>query len=150
MKMDKELIKELLMYGAGGLIFISLAFGNPFNSDSNDTATPSDGDTRIERDSEHGYDEPGYYTEWEETYYNGKWIPTEEYDRIKEEEYNKECDSALAYLDYTDVYFLNNGYYYHMDRNCDGLEGYDDLNQMAMIELQDYPNLKPCNWCSDN
>lgn len=108
----------------------------------------SNGDTRIERYSESSYDTSGWsghQEQWEEVYYDGKWITREEYNQIMEEaEYR-----AMEYVEYTDVYFINNGYYYHMNLSCKGLEGYSDLNKITLLETQDYPNLKPCNWCAD-
>ena len=46
-----------------------------------------------------------------------------------------------------ELYFINNGYYYHENKNCKGLEGYKNLNITYYDELLDYPNLRACNWC---
>lgn len=48
------------------------------------------------------------------------------------------------------VYFIDNGYYYHEDINCKGLEdySYSDLNEIELVETQYHPDLKPCNWCA--
>lgn len=47
------------------------------------------------------------------------------------------------------VYFIDRGYYYHEDFNCQGLENCYNINEIELVETQYYPNLKPCNWCSN-
>lgn len=48
------------------------------------------------------------------------------------------------------VYFIDNGYYYHEDINCKGLEdySYSELNEIELVETQYHPDLKACNWCA--
>lgn len=47
------------------------------------------------------------------------------------------------------LYFIDNGYYFHDDINCKGLEGYskDELNYITWDGLWDHKELSPCNWC---
>lgn len=47
------------------------------------------------------------------------------------------------------LYFIDNGYYFHDDINCKGLEGYSEaeLNRITPDELWEHQELSPCNWC---
>lgn len=72
---------------------------------------------------------------------------------LEAQEYEDEADRAeaesMASVEKT-VYFIDNGYYYHEDINCKGLEdySYSELNEIELVETQYHPNLKPCNWCA--
>lgn len=61
---------------------------------------------------------------------------------IEEQEYISEAE-----LFSIELYFIDNGYYYHEDKYCKGLEGYNNLNITYYDELLDYPSLDACNWC---
>lgn len=67
----------------------------------------------------------------------------------KEEIANQEAiDMESKY--HEELYFIDNGYYLHKDKNCKGLEGYTE-DEINTIEGQDaiyYQELKPCNWCA--
>ena len=68
-------------------------------------------------------------------------------EEILEQEIEEEIYISEAELFSIELYFINNGYYYHEDKNCKGLEGYNNLNMVYYDELLDYPNLNACNWC---
>lgn len=65
-------------------------------------------------------------------------------EKDQKEEY--ESESAL----YEEAYFIDNGYYFHKNKNCKGLEGYSDseINTIVFGDLFEYPELKACNWCA--
>lgn len=65
---------------------------------------------------------------------------------IEEQKYQEELDKEYE-MWATELYFIDNGYYYHEDRNCKGLEGYDNVNIIYYDELIDHQELKACNWC---
>lgn len=144
--------KQLIKIGLISIVIINFLDIYVFDRNSVIDEEPTNGDTRIETYSESDFDtstysNEGYQEQWEETYYNGEWIPTEEYERITDELAERaEFESMEAVS--IPVYFINNGYYYHEDRNCKGLEGYNNLNEIELVETQYYKNLKPCNWCS--
>lgn len=46
------------------------------------------------------------------------------------------------------LYYIDNGYYFHNDINCRGLDGYrDNLNTIHPEALIEHQELSPCNWC---
>lgn len=56
----------------------------------------------------------------------------------------KEAEAA----EYATLYYINNGYYFHNDINCKGLDGYrNNLNTTSPGDLIEHPELSPCNWC---
>lgn len=68
-------------------------------------------------------------------------------DHIEEQKYQKYEDAENEFFA-TKLYYINNGYYYHTDRNCEGLKGYENVNITYYDELLDHPELKSCNWCN--
>ena len=68
-------------------------------------------------------------------------------DHIEEQKYQEYEDAENEFWA-TELYYINNGYYYHTDRNCEGLKGYENVNITYYDELLDHPELKPCNWCN--
>lgn len=85
---------------------------------------------------------------------NGSSSPTEECAEHEEEqlveahldELEREKEEAKQYAP---LYYIDNGYYFHNDINCKGLDGYrnDDLNVTYPDELIEHQELSPCNWC---
>ena len=81
----------------------------------------------------------------------------EEYEEILSEEEQANQELAEDYygaleaerLENQPLYFIDNGYYFHDDINCKGLEGYskDELNRITPDELWEHKELSPCNWC---
>lgn len=65
---------------------------------------------------------------------------------LEEQKYQEELDAEAEFWA-TELYYINNGYYYHEDRNCEGLKGYDNVNITYYDELIDHQELKACNWC---
>lgn len=163
-KIDKNKFKEFMKEWGNGaknlikmgiVLVIIINFLEIFFYDNNSDIDEehSNGDTRIETYTEYdfnssAYSNEGFQEQWEETYYNGEWIPTEEYERITDELAERAEFEAMEAVSIP-VYFINNGYYYHEDINCKGLEGYSNLNEIELVETQYYKNLKPCNWCSN-
>lgn len=70
---------------------------------------------------------------------------TESY--LEAQEYEDEADRAEAEFWGKELYIIEDGYYYHEDKNCKGLEGYNIIttNNDELVENQ--MDLKPCNWC---
>lgn len=71
--------------------------------------------------------------------------------REAEEQLAEDHYRALEMEDeeYEQLYFIDNGYYFHNDINCKGLEGYskDELNHIVSQDLWKHEELSPCNWC---
>lgn len=62
----------------------------------------------------------------------------------RQEEIDSEASLAKS------LYYIDNGYYYHDDINCKGLEGYTEgeINTIVVEDAIYYQELKPCNWCA--
>lgn len=68
-------------------------------------------------------------------------------DHIRDLEIQEEIEQAEAYENAT-LYYINNGYYFHDDINCKGLDGYrNNLNTTSPEDLIEHQELSPCNWC---
>lgn len=73
--------------------------------------------------------------------------------QLDKEQIEKEISEAEATADEADgkvFYYIDNGYYFHDDIDCKGLDGYRDekLNRTDLYGLSDHPELSPCNWCT--
>lgn len=69
-------------------------------------------------------------------------------DREREEYYDElEANAGYSEESFKEVHFIDNGYYYHEDTTCKGLEGYS-FNTIYKVDLFEYPELDPCNWCA--
>lgn len=141
-KIDKILKTIVASFFVINFIFL---LGDSFGlfDSSEEEKEYSNGDTRIETYSESDYDVSGWngnQEQWEEVYYNGKWILREEYDKIMEQkEYAWE---------YEPIYFLPNGHYYHSTKECKGLEGCYNIQEDIFGNLSEYKDLDACNWCN--
>lgn len=119
-------IKVLLGVLLSGLLFIGCEKEEPQNFDT--MSDPDTGETLV--------------------YYEGEWLDPRAVDYIQEQEAKAEELEGEAQL-YQSVYFIDNGYYFHKDTECKELEGYD-YNEIAIMDLIDYQQLDPCNWCATN
>lgn len=95
-------------------------------------------------------------------FYPKSGIDIDEYFDMKEEEEQEyaeyiekegianqeEIDMETQYNE--ELYFIDNGYYLHKDKNCKGLEGYTEgeINTIVVEDAIYYQELKPCNWCA--
>lgn len=81
------------------------------------------------------------------SYSNEDWAEYEEEQLV--EDYLRELDEIEREIESNTLYFIDNGYYFHRDINCEGLDGYrnDNLNRISIEDLYDYQELSPCNWC---
>lgn len=80
-----------------------------------------------------------------------------DYDSYLEEkalyEHEQMIEDHFSDLEYQDdeatLYYIDNGYYFHDDINCKGLDGYrnDDLNITSTSGLYEHQELSACNWC---
>ncbi|WP_220797823.1 hypothetical protein, partial [Paraclostridium bifermentans] len=86
-------------------------------------------------------------------YFDKKEEEEQEYAEYMEKEgiANQEAIDMEASLAKS-LYYIDNGYYYHDDINCKGLESYteDEINKFYPDDLIYHQELKPCNWCNNN
>lgn len=69
-------------------------------------------------------------------------------DRQTEEYYeNMEANAGYSGESFEEVHFIDNGYYYHEDTTCKGLDGYN-YNTIYKVDLYEHQELDPCNWCA--
>lgn len=64
---------------------------------------------------------------------------------IEEENERKKAEEAREHVA---LYYVNDGYYFHDDINCRGLNGHrNNLNITYYDKLYEHQELSPCNWC---
>ena len=68
-------------------------------------------------------------------------------DLHESEKYYEELAMQGDIIAATPVYFINNGFYFHKNATCKGLQGYE-YNETTIDDLINYPSLDPCNWCA--
>lgn len=85
------------------------------------------------------------------SYSEEDWAEYAEDQMIEDLEYEREIQEEIAQDEARQnatLYYINNGYYFHDDINCKGLDGYrDNLNITYPDELYEHQELNPCNWC---
>lgn len=87
------------------------------------------------------------YSYSDESYREEAWANYAEDKMIEDMEIEREIAEEEA-REYATLYYIDNGYYFHDDINCRGLDGYrDNLNTTQPDELIEHQELSACNWC---
>lgn len=136
-KWAKREILELLIVA----LFIGILFTNGTGGSTQST-------DRIDSSDE-------MYRNEEEQYDKAEEEMIEEYVQAQLDKENMEREIAEAEATANEAegkvfYYIDNGYYFHDDINCRGLDGYRDekLNRTDLYDLSNHPELSPCNWCT--